>query len=594
MLRSPTALVMMDSRSPVATVHAGMRSHLSFAFELNRAYACAHGYALIFYQMSGNSCTHATLGERHPSYCKLAAVGDALVRRQFATVVFLDSDAFIQHIDRPLPSLLKAARGAGAADVRDPAVFFAWDQPYSFGPNGGVHVWRDSTAARALLSTWWHIDGEAYHQIHDFEQHALQWRLVHLERSRGVLETLQIRALDTGSPLAPTSYADAVVHLDHTRETLRPWMMGLALVEAHLQPAGPGSRGSLHSLLLESKRSLRRSANWRLRERVIRTALEVVANASREGDSNACSATATVVADWDASVAAAAAIQPPSLASVLPGMALSLTTCGGRRSSGWQSWSWCHPDEQRGLELQLEDDRPARHDGAAARFRGESKIHSRFCLRIGPALAPKPAHHPLAQLERCGDNITGETGATAVAYRRTTGRLSSRGVVANVLPAAAPAVRTALHRLSEEHNGAGAAAVLEQKVHHLLKGRDALWPNATGDRTLWPGRALDSEDDAGAARRTAHHKESAGTVPQTPGLARWFSAPLCLMPWSAKVAAVNADAGAPLVFGECRQRRAHHQHWVKEAISGSESEGQFRLRLADTKLCMSAPRVAFA
>ena len=94
MLRSPTALVMMDSRSPVATVHAGMRSHLSFAFELNRAYACAHGYALIFYQMSGNSCTHATLGERHPSYCKLAAVGDALVRRQFATVVFLDSDTF--------------------------------------------------------------------------------------------------------------------------------------------------------------------------------------------------------------------------------------------------------------------------------------------------------------------------------------------------------------------------------------------------------------------------------------------------------------------------------------------------------------------
>ena len=102
----------------------------------------------------------------------------------------------------------------------------------------------------------------------------------------------------------------------------------------------------------------------------------------------------------------------------------------------------------------------------------------------------------------------------------------------------------------------------------------------------WPFFELD--------RRTAHHKESAGTVPQTPGLARWFSAPLCLMPWSAKVAAVNADAGAPLVFGECRQRRAHHQHWVKEAISGSESEGQFRLRLADTKLCMSAPRVAFA
>ena len=189
----------------------------------------------------------------------------------------------------------------------------------------------------------------------------------------------------------------------------------------------------------------------------------MVANASREGDSNACSATATVVADWDASVAAAAAIQPPSLASVLPGMALSLTTCGGRRSSGWQSWSWCHPDEQRGLELQLEDDRPARHDGAAARFRGESKIHSRFCLRIGPALAPKPAHHPLAQLERCGDNITGETGATAVAPHDRAAEL--RGVVANVLSGARP-VRTALHRLSEEHNGA-ALRLCSSKVHHL-------------------------------------------------------------------------------------------------------------------------------
>ena len=218
-------------------------------------HARAHGYDLLYLHQRSPTCRHQLLGERLPSYCKLAAVAEAFARG-YAAAVFLDSDAFIQHINRPLPSLLKAARGAGAADVRDPAVFFAWDQPYSFGPNGGVHVWRDSTAARALLSTWWHIDGEAYHQIHDFEQHALQWRLVHLERRRGVLETLQIRALDTGSPLAPTSYADAVVHLDHTRETLRPWMMGLALVEAHLQPAGPGSRGSLHSLLLESKRSL--------------------------------------------------------------------------------------------------------------------------------------------------------------------------------------------------------------------------------------------------------------------------------------------------------------------------------------------------
>ena len=45
-----------------------------------------------------------------------------------------------------------------------------------FGPNGGVRLARFD-GCEALLPTWWHIDGEAYHQIHDFD--APQWRLVH-------------------------------------------------------------------------------------------------------------------------------------------------------------------------------------------------------------------------------------------------------------------------------------------------------------------------------------------------------------------------------------------------------------------------------
>ena len=59
------------------------------AFELNREYACKHGYDVLYLRMVNQTCQHETLGERHSSYCKLAAVGEALARG-YSMVVFLD------------------------------------------------------------------------------------------------------------------------------------------------------------------------------------------------------------------------------------------------------------------------------------------------------------------------------------------------------------------------------------------------------------------------------------------------------------------------------------------------------------------------
>ena len=44
------------------------------------------------------------LGERLPSYCKLAAVAEAFARG-YAEAVFLDSDAFLQNVSPGVPAL---------------------------------------------------------------------------------------------------------------------------------------------------------------------------------------------------------------------------------------------------------------------------------------------------------------------------------------------------------------------------------------------------------------------------------------------------------------------------------------------------------
>ena len=84
-----TAVVMLDTRVPDLVRLARrwdatdqpMKHNVSTTLWtqfLNLKYACAHGYSLIFYQLVGHGCRHPLWGQRHPSYCKLAAVAETV------------------------------------------------------------------------------------------------------------------------------------------------------------------------------------------------------------------------------------------------------------------------------------------------------------------------------------------------------------------------------------------------------------------------------------------------------------------------------------------------------------------------------------
>jgi len=120
-------LLMMDTR-PARL--ASPPEHPQLAFELNRRYACAHGYDLLYLRMLNATCVHEEYGERHASYCKLAAVAEAL-SRGYSWVIWLDSDAFFRNVSMPLPLLLsqygdRTTTGANGSNVTVVGAPGAW------------------------------------------------------------------------------------------------------------------------------------------------------------------------------------------------------------------------------------------------------------------------------------------------------------------------------------------------------------------------------------------------------------------------------------------------------------------------------------
>ena len=73
-LANRSLLVMMDTRPAITRAQQAVPQYPQLAFELNRQYACQHGYDLLFLRMRSKVCHHPSLGERHPSYCKMVAV----------------------------------------------------------------------------------------------------------------------------------------------------------------------------------------------------------------------------------------------------------------------------------------------------------------------------------------------------------------------------------------------------------------------------------------------------------------------------------------------------------------------------------------
>ena len=161
-----TAVVMMDTRVPDLVnlarrwdatdqpmKHNALDSAVGAQF-LNLKYACAHGYSLIFYQLVGHGCRHPLWGQRHPSYCKLAAVAETLAAG-YGWVVCVDSDAFFQSTGSKTFLELRALLRAYGATAEDAAgngarALFGWDAPYTFGPNAGFMVLRNSPETREL------------------------------------------------------------------------------------------------------------------------------------------------------------------------------------------------------------------------------------------------------------------------------------------------------------------------------------------------------------------------------------------------------------------------------------------------------------
>ena len=107
---SGTALVMADNREPRGD---GGGSYPALAFALNALYAARHGYALLYYRMASPSCTHATQGSRHASYCKLPAIAHALqpVAHSHHAGPVVQVPAVPQHGRQPLRGELRCVDG---------------------------------------------------------------------------------------------------------------------------------------------------------------------------------------------------------------------------------------------------------------------------------------------------------------------------------------------------------------------------------------------------------------------------------------------------------------------------------------------------
>ena len=208
--RSNVVVVMMDTRFPELQrwSHAGcdqltiskteMADLITLTYWLNVEYARTNGYDLLYYRSKRDAscgksstcdvgCSHSRWGPRHPSYCKVAGLGDAL-HRGYEWVVYLDSDAFIANSTLPLPQLLRAygadADAAAGAPTASQHGFFGWDWPYTLGPNMGFMALRNTAETRRMMATWWNLYAGDYSLAHPMEQHTMQWQLMHLVTRR--------------------------------------------------------------------------------------------------------------------------------------------------------------------------------------------------------------------------------------------------------------------------------------------------------------------------------------------------------------------------------------------------------------------------
>uniref|UniRef100_A0A7S4BR63 Nucleotide-diphospho-sugar transferase domain-containing protein n=1 Tax=Chrysotila carterae TaxID=13221 RepID=A0A7S4BR63_CHRCT len=573
---------------------------------LNLKYACLNGYQLIFYRLITEGCVHPRWGWRHPSYCKLCAIAEALAAG-YEWVVYLDSDAFVRNATLPLPQLLLSYEATVEAQTRElQGIFFGWDYPYTLGPNAGFTALRNSAQTRSMLSFWWNVYAGRFSTDHSYEQHTLHWKLIHMHTFRRALQTLALRSMD------PT-YPHAVVHLDHNAGTRnRLWTMCLATVEL-LAPRGyPSLRDSLPMLRKKPK-----TLPYKLREQVLLAVVGAAADdmarllngsatphnapsAASNADtsssastvssaSNASTASASTSApplrcapqlvEFDASAAAARHLQlaPLSAASLL-GLPLSLSNCTAAPAMlPWQEWAL----------VSTPDARPRRERNERRRAKGQEHRLSlrrfpQLCATLGETRSPRNPYASLAQLSWC-DATPGSAAAARVAlhYRDGSGELRTIKPLSEL--------RSALPELA---TGCG------------------FWPNCSGTQALRPklcwAQISERLDACGITEpQMMNLMERQGRVAAIIGPAGPMAAAatgrngdehLCLGTWRGKL-----EEGNAAVFVRCPEAQPKHAkkrrwngkettQWAVDPSAGSSMHVRLVSKAAP-HLCLSVPPI---
>ena len=570
---SSTALVMMDSRDPramikhvesatdasVSGVALSLRiSNVSaalttfFAYYINLQFCRVHNAACLYYRLESGGCDHPRWGARHPSYCKLAAVAHALFGpAAFERVLFLDSDCFWRDTLLSAPRLwrkyggLQAATSADMIAARDSTIAaFGWDSPYSLGPNGGFFMLRDlgsrarrkrrpsaAMTAKDLLRVWWNIESGPFGAAHPFEQHTLQWQVMHLDSARRHIQTLRVRTMDPNT-------TDPVVHLDHNAGTkTRNWVMARAVAEwlvAHesgkhesearraleMRSNGTLASEAMGELLPLLRRSRQRMPSARRRRALASVVLAAIEDLRRAEASGAFQPMPrSIPLDATRMASRYLRLAPSEEEVLLVGMPLFLANVsrraaanrdhslsndgreGGDRGGGaasdasdWQLWI---VDEGNGTAAERAPDAAKTDSSSSSSSSGGMllRLAARpwLCLTLGPTRAPKAPYVPLAVLGRCDATRAAAAAAAGTALavdgdgRSTTLGSLRRRMALRANRSSPEAARIAF--LHEPSGGTLRTRMRLRTMRKLLPEHNTscgFWPTCTGIRTVQP------------------------------------------------------------------------------------------------------------
>lgn len=598
---------MMDNRQP--DLSSWMRQHAKDELNLdaqarlvtmltsylNHRYACRHGYSLIFYQLSKPGCKHPLWGSRHPSYCKLAAIGEA-VAAGYEWVVYIDSDAFIRSRDNLATLLRKYGATLGDSGGRadgSPELFFGWDHPFTLGPNMGFIAMRNTRMVRSLLRLWWNVYAGTFSMEHPFEQHTLQWQVMHLEAYASRMQTLSMRTMDE-------SYPDDVVHLDHNAGTkTRIWVMAGAVAQLLVDEddervsRNGHSRGSNVRQLRKHLHTLTRPRIGLSKSRRLPAIEAVVRGARRDLESDAMRTCRRLVVPFNASDSALRNLWNGEMGTVatdlrpstsegdpaLSGMPLQLTNCSDSPlHAPWQTWH---------LSVEQRTAKGSVCQGLCLAHRFSLQAAPGLCLSLGKTRTPRNPFQTHAQLAPC--KAVAETPAAMRARLHFNAKSGS--------------IKTT-HRVADFRRGL--------PEHRTSCG---FWPACAGTRQLLPKpcwSALRTNFTAcGEEEETVVNHLQRGTVDRTTGFVVTASGPvpasmvntsgrdrLCLTSWRG----FNTE-GSAVVFLRCpqgagrrwRSSRLFEWQTVLQPSSGNDdSEAGQLVRVtpkASPHLCLSVPPV---